>query len=40
MALYVFLALSGRDLEAPEPEVVEIMLALAAKNIGERDLAA
>ena len=40
MALYVFLGLDGRELEAPEPEVVAVMLALAAGELGEGDLAA
>ena len=40
MALYTFLALNGWELEAPEPEVVGVMLALAAGELGEDGLAA
>ena len=40
MALYVFLGLNGWELEAREPEVVEVMLALAAGELGEEALAA
>ena len=40
MALYVFLGLNGRDLDAPEPEVVEVMLALASGELAEEALAA
>ncbi|CAN5278417.1 type II toxin-antitoxin system death-on-curing family toxin [soil metagenome] len=40
MALYVFLGLNGRDLDAPEPEVVSVMLAVAGGELGEDELAA
>jgi death-on-curing protein len=39
MALYTFLALNGRELDAPEPEVVEVMLTLAAGELREDELA-
>lgn len=39
MAMYVFLGLNGQELEAPETEVVEVMLALAAGDLGEAELA-
>ncbi len=35
----IFLGLNGKDLDATEPEVVEMMLALAAGSIGEDDVA-
>jgi death on curing protein len=34
-ATYLFLALNGWELEAPEPDVVTVMLALAAGEVGE-----
>ena len=40
MALYVFLALNGRELGAMELEVVALMLALAAGELTEDELAA
>lgn len=40
MALYVFLGLNGKDLDAPEPEVVSVMLAVAGGELGEDELAA
>lgn len=40
LALYTFLALNGRELQASEPEVVEVMLALAAGKLAEDELAA
>ncbi len=40
MAAYVFLGANGHDLEAPEVEVVERTLALAAGAIGAADYAA
>lgn len=38
-ALYVFLGLNGRELDAPEPEVVRVMLDLASGALGEGELA-
>lgn len=40
LAMAVFLDLHGYDLEAPEPEVVRIMLGVAAGEVAEPDLAA
>ncbi|MCG8456900.1 MAG: type II toxin-antitoxin system death-on-curing family toxin [Holophagales bacterium] len=40
LAMYVFLGLNGWELEAPEPEVVETMLALAAGHLEEEELRA
>ena len=40
MAAYIFLGANGLSLEAPEPEVVERTLALAAGAIEEADYAA
>jgi death on curing protein len=37
-AMYVFLGLNGLHIEAEEPEVVRIILALAAGELQERDL--
>lgn len=39
MTMAVFLGLNGLDIEAPEAEVVTIMLGLAAGEIGEVELA-
>ncbi len=39
MAMYVFLGLNGWEIEAPEPEVVQIMLALAGRRLDEERLA-
>ncbi len=39
MAMYTFLGLNGWELEAPEPEVVELMRAAAARRRSERGLA-
>ncbi len=39
MAMYVFLGLNGKELDAPEPEVVTIMLALASGTLSEPELA-
>jgi death-on-curing protein len=39
LAMAIFVELNGYRLEAPEPEVVQVMLAVAAKQIAERDLA-
>lgn len=39
LAMVVFLALNGRDLEAPEAEVVTVMIATAAGRLAEDKLA-
>jgi death-on-curing protein len=39
LALYVFLGLNGRELEAPEPEVVSVMRAVADHRCSEAQLA-
>jgi death on curing protein len=39
MAMAVFLDIKGVDLDAPEPEVVRVMLAVAAGDLTEADLA-
>lgn len=39
MALYTFLSLNGHDLDAPETEVVAMMLAVADGTLGEEELA-
>ncbi len=39
MAMYVFLGLNGWELDAPEPEVVEVILALAGGRLDEEQLA-
>ena len=39
LAMLVFLGLNGHDLEAPEPEVVTVMLTLAAGDLSEAALA-
>jgi death on curing protein len=39
MAMAVFLDINGIDLDAPEPEVVRVMLAVAAGDLTEADLA-
>ena len=39
LAMYVFLGLNGWEIEAPEPDVVEIMLALADGRLDEERLA-
>jgi death-on-curing protein len=39
LAMAIFVELNGYRLEAPEPEVVQVMLGLAAKQIAERALA-
>jgi death on curing protein len=39
MAMAVFLDLNGMVLEAPEPEVVEVMLGVAAGEVSEAELA-
>ena len=40
MAMYVFLGVNGYDLDAPEPEVVDLMLGVAEGNVSEVSLAA
>lgn len=40
MAMYVFLGLNGWEIEAPEPEVVETILALADRRLDEEQLTA
>lgn len=35
----IFLGLNGKDLDATEPEVVQVMIALAAGSLPEADLA-
>lgn len=39
MAMYVFLGVNGRRLEAPEPEVVAVMNDAASGRLGEDELA-
>ncbi len=39
MAMYVFLGLNGWEIEAPEPEVVQVMLAVADGQLNEDRLA-
>jgi death-on-curing protein len=39
LAMLVFLGLNGHDLEAPEPEVVTVMLKVAAGELSEAALA-
>lgn len=38
-AMYVFLGINGTDLDAPEPEVVDVMVRVAAGKLGEAALA-
>lgn len=40
VAMAVFLDLNGWSLEAPEPEVVQIVLAVASGDLAQSDLAA
>lgn len=40
LAMYVFLGLNGKEIEADEPEVVELMVAIADGRRSERDIAA
>ena len=40
MAMYTFLGMNGYDLDAPEPEVVRLMRAVAAGETKERALSA
>jgi death-on-curing protein len=39
LALYVFLGLNGRSIDAPEDEVVALVVALAAGDVTESELA-
>jgi len=39
VAMAVFLELNGRELDAPEPEVVRVMLGVAAGDVAEPELA-
>jgi len=39
LAMAVFLELNGYRLEAPEPEVVQVMVGVAAKRVAEPELA-
>lgn len=39
VAMYVFLGINGFDLDAPEPEVVDLMLQVAEGNVSETSLA-
>ena len=39
VAMYVFLGINGYDLDAPEPEVVDLMLQVAEGNVSETSLA-
>jgi len=40
VTMTVFLGLNGQSIEAPEPEIVTVMLGLCAGEIDEEDLAA
>ena len=40
LAMYVFLGVNGWELDAPEPEVVDVMLRVADHRSSERELAA
>ena len=40
MAMAVFLDLNGRELDAPEPEVVQVMVGVASGEVSEPELAA
>ena len=39
LAMYVFLGINGRELDAPEPEVVKVMRAVADHRCSEAELA-
>lgn len=39
MAAYVFLAMNDRDLDAPEPEAVAMVVALAKGDASEEEFA-
>jgi len=40
LTMAIFLGLNGRELDAPEPEVVQVMLAVAAGRCREGEIAA
>ena len=40
LAMYVFLGLNGHEIEAEEPEVVDLMVAIAAGRLTETEVAA
>jgi len=40
VTMAVFLGLNGHEIDAPETEVVEVMVALAAGHLGQDELAA
>ena len=40
LAMYVFLGLNGQEIEAEEPEVVDLMVAVASGQYSEEELAA
>ena len=40
MAMYIFLALNGRELNASEPETVNVMIDVAAGSMSEAELGA
>ena len=40
LAMYVFLGLNGLEIEAEEPEVVDLMVAIAAGRRSEKEIAA
>jgi death-on-curing protein len=40
LAMYVFLGLNGQEIEAEEPEVVDLMVAVASGRYSEEELAA
>jgi len=40
LAVYSFLGLNDQELDAPEPEVVQVILDLAASRLTEREFAA
>lgn len=39
MAAYTFLGINGRDLDAPEPEAVALVVALSTGEASEEDFA-
>ena len=40
LAMYVFLGLNGKEIEAEEPEVVELMIEIAGGRCSEEEIAA
>ncbi len=38
MAMYTFLGLNGYEIDATEPEIVDLMLSVADSNISEKQL--